>query len=76
MVVSWKYGASYVRYWQSAANTRTVGALTFLIMQKLVEEAETEYDKIWCIGHSLGAQMCGHAGNRQSKTLGRITGKT
>ena len=76
IIVNWKYGASYTRYPQSASNTRTVGALTSLIMQKLVTLGGAQYDKIWCVGHSLGAHMCGHAGNRSPQKIGRITGKT
>ena len=74
IAVSWKYGASYVRYPQSASNTRTVGSLTAQIIQKLVAVGGAKYDKVWCIGHSLGSHMCAHAGGATPEKIGRITG--
>ena len=55
-------------YPQSASNTRVVGAAIAAINQQL----SPAYS--WCVGHSLGAHACGHAGKRGAN-FDRITGK-
>lgn len=37
-----------------------------------MERGGTAREKLWCVGHSLGSHICGHAG--QTFKLGRITG--
>ena len=44
-------------------------------MKKLVEEGGASYDKMWCVGHSLGSHVCGNAGRNTPTKIGRITGE-
>lgn len=79
IVTGWGKGADFwVNYGQAASNTQTVSAAVAQIAQKLrgedelydlepqrisdpVIEAASPY--LYCIGHSLGAHVCGQAGN-------------
>jgi len=72
--VDWKEGANSVYYPNSASNTRTVGAEIALITQRLSKDVA--YIEPWCIGFSLGAHVCGFAGQNPSANvvLSRITG--
>jgi hypothetical protein len=73
-VINWKNGAGKLYYPESASNTRVVGAMTAQLMEHLMKEGGTEWSKLWCIGHSLGSHVCGHAGHKAVGKVGRITG--
>ena len=69
IVVDWSQLGNRLWYPQSASNVRTVGAHTSLIVGAL-KSLHPSY--IYCIGHSLGAHVCGHAGLKAR--IDRITG--
>lgn len=71
VVLDWGRGTSNLWYPQCAANTRTVGAYTALIINSLVKKGGSG-SRMWCTGHSLGSHVCGHAGMKTS--IQRITG--
>ena len=73
VTVGWSRG-SHQDYPVSASTTRAVGADIALVASMLVTHFGIDYTDIWCVGHSLGAHTCGHAGMRRK--LGRITGTT
>lgn len=57
--VGWGKGADLPDYPQAASNTQTMAsAIASAVMY--VKEAGIHY--VYCIGHSLGAQICGQAG--------------
>lgn len=72
VIVGWGGGARHLWYPQSAANVRTVGAEIALVVNNLLDVGGTTSDKIYCVGHSLGAHTCGHAGMKSQ--IHRITG--
>ena len=77
-MVDWSQGAktsvrTFDAYYQSAANTRLVGAQIAFLVQALEQEAQIPQSSVHIIGLSLGAQIAGYAGKRLSG-LGRITG--
>ena len=69
----WENGAQTIDYPQAASNTRLVGAFMARIARALNTKRGTDPMTMWCIGHSLGGHLCGHAGARFK--LGRITGQ-
>ena len=71
-LIDWRDGADQIVYPLSASNTRTVGAFLSLFIHGLIEDGGTWMEKMWCIGHSLGAHVCGHAGMKEK--IGRVTG--
>ena len=71
-LVGWKKGANSIYYPNSASNTRTVGAEISLSVNRLMDEAKLSRDKLWCVGFSLGAHVCGFAG--MGTKFERITG--
>ena len=73
VVLDWPSHRTY--YASSAAETRPVGKLASLIMKKVVDEGGASYDKIWCVGHSLGSHVCGNAGRNTPQKISRITGE-
>jgi len=75
MVTMWE-GASYnINYFQSAADTRTIGTEIALVIGNLIDKLGMSRTQFHCIGHSLGGQVCGFAGMYSNKTKpGRITG--
>jgi len=82
ILVDWHQGATangwnMIPYFQSASNTRTVGAMIARLLQDL-HELGTDYKDIHLVGHSLGAQVVGYAGQEiqrlEGTQLGRITG--
>ncbi|KAK3600476.1 hypothetical protein CHS0354_023577 [Potamilus streckersoni] len=74
IAVDWKKGADQIIYAQAVANTRVVGALISLLMKTLDTVARgNSFARMHLIGHSLGAQVAGYAGERTLGT-GRITG--
>ncbi|WAR24707.1 LIPR1-like protein [Mya arenaria] len=72
IVVDWQHGAT-IPYEQATANTRIVGAQIAQLVNKLVQVASAQTADFHIIGHSLGAHICGYAGER-IPGLGRITG--
>ncbi|CAL1279326.1 unnamed protein product, partial [Larinioides sclopetarius] len=60
-------------YYQAFANGRVVGAQTAKLINLLMENKGITPDSIHLIGHSLGGQVSGWAGER-IPGLGRITG--
>ncbi|XP_064606981.1 pancreatic triacylglycerol lipase-like [Liolophura sinensis] len=73
ILVDWGNGAAFPNYPQAVANVRMVGAQLYLLIKKLVK-AGTTLHNVHCIGHSLGAHMCGHTGTLLEGKLRRITG--
>ena len=73
--IDWSKGAHSINYFQSAADTRVVGAMVALFMAQLfIVTNQFPYD-MHCIGHSLGAHICGFAGQRlKILKLGHISG--
>ncbi|XP_077987394.1 pancreatic lipase-related protein 2-like [Glandiceps talaboti] len=71
--VDWNGGAA-VNYPQAVSNTQIVGAEVDAFI-RFLDDALGGYppSKVHLIGHSLGAQCSGHAGER-SPDIGRITG--
>jgi len=63
---------SYYYYTQSASDTRTVGAQIALIAKYLVANG-LPWANLYCVGHSLGAHVCGFAG--LTYKFPRITGR-
>ena len=61
-------------YPQSAANTRTIGGEVYLVMNNLVTNGGAQWSDMYCIGHSLGAHVCGFAGKKSNSQIQRITG--
>lgn len=74
IVISWKKAAGKVYYPEAASTTRVVGAMLATLMERLVTEAEVRWEDMWCVGHSLGSHVCGHAGMRTPEKIARITG--
>ena len=72
VVVDWP--SHRVNYFKSASETQTVGALTARVVDKLVGEKGSSPDDIWCVGHSLGAHVCGFTGRATTHNIGRVTG--
>lgn len=72
IIVDWGRGSGFP-YTQAAANTRVVGAEVAAMILYLNEVAGTTNSQFHLIGHSLGAHVCGYAGERL-RGLERITG--
>ncbi|XP_054152818.1 pancreatic lipase-related protein 2-like, partial [Oppia nitens] len=74
VVVVWEDGARTPIYNLAATNTRVVGACIGSFINRLSTAFNTSNDRIWLIGHSLGAHTCGYAGKRlKDPKLWRIT---
>ncbi|XP_076335858.1 pancreatic triacylglycerol lipase-like isoform X2 [Tachypleus tridentatus] len=71
IVIDWTKGNT-VPFHQAAANARLVGAELALLIRKLQQFKGIKPDNIHIIGHNLGSQVAGYAGERIEK-LGRIT---
>jgi pimeloyl-ACP methyl ester carboxylesterase len=72
VIVDWSNG-NLPPYDQASANARVVGAQIAALVQQLVTLELISVADVHIIGHSLGAQVCGYAGER-IPGLGRITG--
>lgn len=72
IVVDWR-GGNVLPYTQATANCRVVGAEIAHLVMTLEKTLGAKQDSFHCIGHSLGAQICGYAGGRLDG-LGRISG--
>ncbi|WAR24199.1 LIPP-like protein [Mya arenaria] len=66
-------GGSGIPYTQATANTRVVGAVLAKLIEALQTVASARAEDFHLIGHSLGAHICGYAGER-TPNLGRISG--
>lgn len=80
IVVDWGLGSSVLNLYDAAAgNTRLVGAQVADLIDVLNRKFHVALKKFHIIGHSLGAQVAGFAGERLvkgGKVIGRITGNT
>ncbi|RMX39950.1 hypothetical protein pdam_00021265 [Pocillopora damicornis] len=78
IVVDWGLGSSVMNLYDIAAgNTRLVGAQVADLIDVLHRKFNVALNKFHIIGHSLGAQVAGFAGERlvkSGKVIGRITG--
>ncbi|XP_013779480.1 pancreatic lipase-related protein 2-like [Limulus polyphemus] len=72
ILVDWSKG-SWFPYYQAVANARLVGAEIAQLISRLQEVKGISLDSVHLIGHSLGAQVAGYAGERLNKVR-RITG--
>lgn len=72
IVVDWR-GGNVLPYSQATANCRVVGAEIALLVKTAERVLGSSQASFHCIGHSLGAQICGYAGARL-RNLGRISG--
>ena len=79
VVVDWFKGATK-NYFQSAGNTRLVGAMVGELIKFLISSVNGSpelAERFYVVGVSLGAQTAGYAGNYlkdKGIKLGRITG--
>ena len=75
MIVGWGDGADSLlwNYDKSAANTRVVAKEVSLIIENLVTNGGAVPERLWCVGHSLGAHTCGHVG--MLTPIHRVTGR-
>uniref|UniRef100_A0A2C9KRW2 PLAT domain-containing protein n=1 Tax=Biomphalaria glabrata TaxID=6526 RepID=A0A2C9KRW2_BIOGL len=72
IIVDWSKGNS-PPYTQATANTRVVGAQIGLLVDELIKKKAMSASDFHLIGHSLGAQISGYAGER-IPGLARISG--
>lgn len=62
ILIDWGRGSA-PPYTQAVANIRLVGAITANLLADLAEHTGyKKLDHVHCIGHSLGAHLCGYAG--------------
>jgi len=83
IIVDWRYGADFQDYAQAASNTQITAAAVASIAQAVANLERFSGDLnqlyLYCIGHSLGAQVCGQAGRSAKTSTGqslfdRVTG--
>jgi len=76
VVIDWGVCAKLLNYLKAASNTRTVGAQTAQVIRNLLTVSGAQPSRMWCLGHSLGAHVCGHTGMHMpaGSELGRCTG--
>lgn len=77
VLVDWREAAKAPNYPQAVANTRIVGAMIARLVQDMVAVGAS-YKSFHMIGHSLGAQIMGYAGQEiqrlDNNKLRRISG--
>ncbi|XP_030764164.1 pancreatic triacylglycerol lipase-like [Sitophilus oryzae] len=78
IIVDW-HGGSSPPYTQAVANIRLIGRMTAHLLGDIAQHTERySLEHVHCIGHSLGAHLCGYVGytvqDEFNLTLGRITG--
>ena len=73
MVVDWGSGSKWP-YEQATGNSFLVGAELSLLLQYLSGHSHVDPADVHIIGHSLGAQVAGHAGKLHG-SIGRISGE-
>ena len=80
IVVDWGLGSSVLNLYDAAAgNTRLVGVQVADLIDVMNWKFQVALKKFHIIGHSLGAQVAGFAGEKLrkgGKIIGRITGTT
>lgn len=80
IVVDWGVGSSVLNLYDTAAgNTRLVGLQVADLIDVLNQKFQVPLKKFHIIGHSLGAQVAGFAGEKlrkSGKAIARITGNT
>lgn len=75
VVIDWGVCARLLNYNKAASNTRTVGAQTAQVFTNLINSTGGSATRMWCMGHSLGAHVCGHTGmHMKIAQLDRVTG--
>ena len=72
IIVQWDLGSKNLNYAQSSSNTRSVGAYIGNVARNLIQNGGSQRSRLYCVGHSLGSHVCGHAGSTEK--FGRITG--
>ena len=73
--IDWSKGAKTINYLKAAADTRTVGPLVADFIKKLANLTGASPSTMHCVGHSLGAHICGFVGkNIKSPKLAQISG--
>ncbi|RNA41178.1 inactive pancreatic lipase-related 1-like, partial [Brachionus plicatilis] len=70
IMVNWKEGAKAPDYYNAFTNVREVAQK----IADFVQQGKIDLSKVHCIGHSLGAHVCGFAGKRIVGKIGRISG--
>lgn len=73
LIVGWGDGAVFPKYAEAAANIRTVAREVNLITSSIKKIFKPSRFVIHCIGHSLGAHMCGLVGKESEVSLDRIS---
>jgi len=58
---------------QLLADGRAVGKEIGIVAANILVQAKSDMSKLYCVGHSLGAHVCGYAG--MTTKFGRITGQ-
>ena len=72
VIVGWELGSQRLWYPQSVSDTRSIGAEIGMVAANIMARFKTNRSRLYCVGHSLGAHVCGHAGMKTK--FGRITG--
>jgi len=72
IIVGWEGSSQQIWYPQSASDTRTVGTEIGLVAANVIANGDSARSRLYCVGHSLGSHVCGHAGLKTK--FGRITG--
>jgi pancreatic lipase-related protein 1 len=76
IIVDWNYGARAPFYSNATANTRMIGKQTCLLVKDILDiyyDSNWKKAHIYCVGHSLGAHVCGYASNDCNTKFDRIT---
>lgn len=74
IAVDWQKGTTNPNYIQGRANTKPVGEYLATLLGFLAQSTGAKLEEIHCMGHSLGAHVCGYNGKALNGALGRITG--
>ncbi len=73
ILVDWRKGSQLINYLVSAASTRVVGYMIAYFIKQLHDIKNVTTDSFHLIGHSLGAHVCGSAGEgTQTLKLGKV----
>ncbi|CAG9760514.1 unnamed protein product [Ceutorhynchus assimilis] len=78
IVIDW-HGGSSPPYTQAVANIRLIGSMTAHLLYDIAAyTGDIGLEHVHCIGHSLGAHLCGYVGytlqDQFNLSLGRISG--
>ena len=77
ILVDWSDAALNLDYLQASSDTRVVGAQLAHLVRTYESSLWLHAEDVHCIGHSLGAHLCGYMGKRLNYLgiqMGRITG--